>query len=346
MTDFDISASDDLIRQAVYSSDRLPGQHAGDRLALEGLSLPAWVGAMQGRRDVAAGEWPCWACHLHPGLTYLTWQGPAEALQQWGDEADSLVGQPMRCETPGDWLPRLRDAIVSLRQAELSAAASGRVLPYSLEDERHAFDLAVQHIAADQPGWPQTLAVWVGITLRRHHNQLDTVRRKVVELLSRTTRMVDQSSTLGHAFRAALTRLYATYDFAALPAVVEQSVRELIPHLLGRDPDRSRLGRTSQQALDHLRSHYTQPLSLADVAEAIHVSPAHLSRQFKQDTGRTLTDMLHSLRTARARQLLVDTDDTVLSIALACGFESTEHFHRIFKRHTGLTPHRYRQANA
>ncbi|MGG4127846.1 AraC family transcriptional regulator [Paenibacillus illinoisensis] len=90
---------------------------------------------------------------------------------------------------------------------------------------------------------------------------------------------------------------------------------------------------------DKLRS----GLSLSDLALQAAVSPAHFSRAFKKYTGMTLTDYALARRVIMAKEHLLRNDDTMASVADACGFESLPHFYRQFKKITGTTPAAYRR---
>ncbi|PAF32338.1 AraC family transcriptional regulator [Paenibacillus sp. 7516] len=90
---------------------------------------------------------------------------------------------------------------------------------------------------------------------------------------------------------------------------------------------------------DKLRS----GLSLSELALQAAVSPAHFSRAFKKYTGMTLTDYALARRVIMAKEHLLRNDDTMATIADACGFESLPHFYRQFKRITGTTPAAYRR---
>jgi transcriptional regulator GlxA family with amidase domain len=74
------------------------------------------------------------------------------------------------------------------------------------------------------------------------------------------------------------------------------------------------------------------------------VSAPHLARIFRREAGRTVGEYLLFLRITRARELLATTDCPTLDVAANCGFESVEHFYRIFRRLTGMTPRTYRKA--
>ncbi|MGG1516680.1 AraC family transcriptional regulator [Paenibacillus oryzisoli] len=97
-------------------------------------------------------------------------------------------------------------------------------------------------------------------------------------------------------------------------------------------------------ALHDLHEHHTAPgISLAYLADRACVSPAHLSRVFKQMTGMSVTDYINARRIATAKELLLATDESVDAISKRCGYESLPHFHRLFKRFTGATPGVYRR---
>lgn len=92
-----------------------------------------------------------------------------------------------------------------------------------------------------------------------------------------------------------------------------------------------------------LQEHFWQPLTVAEVAAAIGVSPSHLHRVFRAETGVTLVNRVHRLRLEAAAQRLRETDQTVLAIAQDVGFSSQSHLTRLFTRQFGCAPGRYRE---
>lgn len=87
---------------------------------------------------------------------------------------------------------------------------------------------------------------------------------------------------------------------------------------------------------------YSKPLTLAELARTVHLSPAYFCDRFKQYAGVPPLRFLEQHRVHRAQELLTVTDNTVQYVAAAVGYPDPYHFSRIFKRVTGITPSAYR----
>jgi len=61
--------------------------------------------------------------------------------------------------------------------------------------------------------------------------------------------------------------------------------------------------------------------------------------------GLTIVEYINHLRIEQSKRLLIYTDDSVLDIALASGFNSRQHFFRVFNTVAGISPQQYRQEN-
>ena len=82
---------------------------------------------------------------------------------------------------------------------------------------------------------------------------------------------------------------------------------------------------------------------LVELAHIAGVSPRHLTRAFKQATGRTMGDYVQEVRLDRARDLLAGTDLPLKEIASKLGFASLASFSTAFRRAAGETPTGYRR---
>jgi AraC family transcriptional regulator len=97
-----------------------------------------------------------------------------------------------------------------------------------------------------------------------------------------------------------------------------------------------------QQGIDFIEEHLGEDIALGDVSRVAGVSHWHFLRMFKALTNETLKSYIRSRRLANARRSLQESQDSILMIALAAGFESQAAFTRAFKRAFGVTPARYR----
>jgi AraC family transcriptional regulator len=93
------------------------------------------------------------------------------------------------------------------------------------------------------------------------------------------------------------------------------------------------------RAMQHIRAHFADVLSLADIAGAAQVSPFHLARLFKQTTGQTPHQYLIQVRVESARALLTaGANRSLAEVAEAVGFADQSHLTRHMKRLLGVTP--------
>ncbi len=97
-------------------------------------------------------------------------------------------------------------------------------------------------------------------------------------------------------------------------------------------------------ALAFIQSRCLQPISLRDVAAAVHRTPAHVATQVKTATGYTVGEWITSGRVAEAAARLAHTDDRIAEIAEHVGWRDTTHFIRQFKKAFGTTPAAWRRA--
>ena len=80
------------------------------------------------------------------------------------------------------------------------------------------------------------------------------------------------------------------------------------------------------------------PLSCTELADEAGVSPRQLERLFAKYLGHSPTRHYLTVRLDRARFLLQQTSQPILSVAMACGFVSASHFSKSYNEHFGHTP--------
>ncbi|WP_438349688.1 helix-turn-helix transcriptional regulator [Paenibacillus sp. FA6] len=98
-----------------------------------------------------------------------------------------------------------------------------------------------------------------------------------------------------------------------------------------------------QRAIQQIKINFSKPLDLQQLSEECHVHPSHLSRQFKKETGMTLTDYQNRMRVDEAKILLKKDLRSIDMVAGYVGYEDAGYFTRIFKKLEGITPSTYRK---
>jgi len=83
-------------------------------------------------------------------------------------------------------------------------------------------------------------------------------------------------------------------------------------------------------------------LTLGEMARTVHLTPEHLCRVFKAETGLPPTKYFKAMRMLRAQELLENTSLTIKEVGARVGANDTSHFVRDFESTFGLTPGRYR----
>lgn len=96
------------------------------------------------------------------------------------------------------------------------------------------------------------------------------------------------------------------------------------------------------QAVNYILSHYGDGLSVAEVADSVHLSPSQFSRRFKRKTGASPYDYILGVRLTKAKELLKNTRLSVSEIAYRTGFGSDANFIYFFKKQEGISPLKFR----
>jgi AraC-like DNA-binding protein/ligand-binding sensor protein len=101
-----------------------------------------------------------------------------------------------------------------------------------------------------------------------------------------------------------------------------------------------------RRARAYIHANQGDPIDLAKVAQAMHVSVFYFCKLFKKATGLTFTEYLGRVRVEKAKQLLLNPHLRISEIAYDVGFQSLTHFNRVFRQVTGKSPSAYREAKS
>lgn len=99
-----------------------------------------------------------------------------------------------------------------------------------------------------------------------------------------------------------------------------------------------------REIVAYLNEHCTEPLRLPEVAQHFGMSPQYFCSFFKAHLGRPFVQHINFLRIERASHLLRETDQPIMEIGFAVGFENFSYFIKRFRTVFGCTPSAYRKA--
>jgi AraC family transcriptional regulator len=239
---------------------------------------------------------------------------------------------------PGEQLARHthdRACVATMLEGSFDLAIAGRVLPCPPASvatepagERHAnrMGYAGAHVVVIQPDprrgdLLRPFAPFLERASHRHH-------AGIAAGAARLSRELDRPDDLAPlAAEAAVLEI-----LVVLGRVARDAERAPPPWLL-----RSR---------DLVHARFREPLRVADLAGEADVHPGHLARAFRRHFRMTLGSYVRTLRLEWVAARLLESEQSLASIALAAGFADQSHLTRAFKRYSGLTPQVYRRTRA
>lgn len=226
----------------------------------------------------------------------------------------------------------------SIQMYKHSGARGDRNYPIDLENELVS-NIKANHTAKAR----EILNTLLGHILLYEGHETEKVKIRIIELCSVLSRaaiargadlnlVLDMDQRLITSIAASRTIYDICYRF--------QDNIDIFTDNLFQPPEKS--SKIVKNAVDYVAQHFSEDITLASVAEVLHVNTSYLSMLFKQVTGTTFKEHLNRVRVEEAERLLANTDYPIIEIAIACGYSDQSYFTKVFKKYTGLTPRQYR----
>jgi two-component system response regulator YesN len=92
----------------------------------------------------------------------------------------------------------------------------------------------------------------------------------------------------------------------------------------------------------YIENHFCEVITLDDIAQQFHISPAYLSSLFSKRVGMTLFEFIIDMRMNTAKERLRTTNYKISEICHQVGYDNQRYFNQVFKKHVGTTPGKYR----
>lgn len=162
--------------------------------------------------------------------------------------------------------------------------------------------------------------------------------------LSPCQRGKDDSGMLYAALSAVVDDFSHAADVDA--ALKELHIAQMLVHLATALMDDKAAGKGFvyvRRCVRLLSERMSDDVRIEELAKELGISAAYLQRLFRQVHGMTIIDYLNRMRIERAKLLLLNTDDPVVEIAMEAGFNSRQHFTRVFTSMERVSPQEYRR---
>ena len=169
-----------------------------------------------------------------------------------------------------------------------------------------------------------------------------------------------------HFYSPSLTNIYEKYKerggspvfhpeniSSSMDYIRDMRINEILSKLLtlimeeSWAPENTKVKSRKKLELDsiklYLDEHYTEHISLDDLASKFYMNKFYMTKIFKETYGTTINNYLISKRITKAKQLLRFTDMTIDEIGNAIGMDGANYFCRMFKKIEGISPNTYKK---
>lgn len=171
-----------------------------------------------------------------------------------------------------------------------------------------------------------------------------------VERGSNFKNRIGKEEPVSHEIRKGIREIYAEWEEKkeGYPLMIKANILRMLTILIRAFQDESKSDemlkekknamKRLEQAFAYIDAHYCEKITLDEVAAAAFMSANYFSAYFRKVTDISFSDYVTRLRIAHARELLRDTDRSVMDISLECGFNNISNFYRLYKKNVGKPP--------
>ena len=173
---------------------------------------------------------------------------------------------------------------------------------------------------------------------------INEVKLRAYEL----TVLISRAALDGGADETAVYRSSPKYiaEFLALDSIDEICIK-LTEMLYEFMAETFRTGESKHAAIitgvvSYIRNNYMHRITLDDTAAHVYLSPSYLSKIFKDEMQTTFNAYLNSVRVEKSKTILLSNTLSISEVSDLVGFTDQSYFNKVFKKHVGITPKKYR----
>lgn len=215
--------------------------------------------------------------------------------------------------------------------------------PYPIEKERELL-LAISR--GDKPESQRLLNEILGFIFFSSGQEASIVKARVLELVVLLSRAAleggadaEQIFGLNFTYLGQLSGMRSVDDIASWLSKIMLRFTDLVFRL--KDVKHAD---AMTKAIKYINGHYTEEITLDDVAGTVFLSPSYFSKLFSEEMGCHFTAYLNKLRIEKSKLLLTGSAIPLVDVAGLVGYEDQSYFTKVFKRITGLSPGKYRES--
>lgn len=227
----------------------------------------------------------------------------------------------------------------SIQMYKASPQVNSRVYPYEKEKA-----LITKLKTGDTEQAKALLNDLLGYVFFAEGNNLEVVKSRALELSSLLSRAaIEGGATSDSVLKVNnqfLMSLQNITDLDDLCYKLQETIDVFTDCMFNYIPSKG--NEIIKKAIRYISQNFSRSLTLDEVAEHVHLNSAYFSTLFKQSTGSSFKEYLNMVRIEESKRLLANTDNSIIDISLATGFEDQSYFSKVFKKYTGLTPKQYR----
>ena len=108
---------------------------------------------------------------------------------------------------------------------------------------------------------------------------------------------------------------------------------------------KSNLSQPISICLDYIFSHLSERITLKELADYSNVSTTYLSKTFSEEIGMSVSEYIRIKKINMSKEMLLNTNMSILDIAHHLSFSSQSHYTQVFKSEVGMTPKNFRKNN-
>ncbi|MCX7841974.1 MAG: PocR ligand-binding domain-containing protein [Clostridia bacterium] len=219
----------------------------------------------------------------------------------------------------------------------------GETLGYPIEKEKELLSLIS---IGDKPGSQKVLNEIFGHIFFSTGGNFEIIKARVLELVVLLSRAaVEGGADVEQIFGLNYKYLSQVHDF--------KTVEELtywLSKIMGRFTDCVfNLAEVKHidvifKAVDYIKRNYARKITLEEVASNVYLSPSYFSKVFKEEMKCNFNTYLNQIRIDMAKKLLLNETVALVDVSNLVGYEDQSYFTKVFKKVTGVSPGKYREA--